>query len=72
MLVSPSDVITTFSNINGNYSLWSESFVRHVEVRLIDYPSKLKRRPSEIGVSKLCSRPTMFGSKPLTRKTHQK
>jgi len=67
MLVSPSDVITAFSAMNDYHLSWSQSFARHAEVRLIDYLSKLKRRPSEIGVSNYVVGPVMFVLKPLTK-----
>ena len=56
MLVSPSTVVSAYPAINRYHDSWSETFVRHAEVRLVDYLTSFKRRPSEIGVSKLCCR----------------
>jgi hypothetical protein len=56
MLISPSDVISVYPSINQYHETWTQTFVRHEEVRLIDYVTSLKRRLSEIIVSKLCCR----------------
>src|SRR5437016_2794561 len=56
MLVSPSAVVSMYPTINRYHDSWSEPFVRHAEVRLVDYLTSFKRRPSEIDVSKLCCR----------------
>jgi hypothetical protein len=55
-LVSPMQVLSAYPTINRYHDSWSQTFVRHAEVQLIDYLTSLKRRPSEIGVSKLCCR----------------
>ena len=56
MLVSPSAVVSAYPALNRYYDSSSQTFVRHAEVRLVDYLTFFKRRPSEIGVSKLCCR----------------
>ena len=56
MLVSPTQVLSAYPTINRYHDSWSQTFARHAEVRLIDYLTSLKRRPSEIGMSKLCCR----------------
>ncbi len=56
MLVSPSAVVSMYPAINRYHDSWSETFVHHAEVWLVDFLTSFKRRPSEIGVSKLCCR----------------
>jgi hypothetical protein len=46
MLVSPVQVLSVYPAINRHYNSWPPTFARHAEIRLIDYFTPLKRRPS--------------------------
>ena len=57
MLVSRSQFVASYPSINEYHNEWpAQMFVRHAEVCLIDNLMQLGRRPTEIGVGKLCCR----------------
>jgi OTT_1508-like deaminase len=57
MVLSPGQFVEPYPSINDYHNEWPmHTFVRHAEVCLIDHLMQVGRRPTEIGVSKLCCR----------------